>query len=78
MTRSVRRKAGLTGASSSTSLRSARMLLGFQPSNVRSARANQLSPISRSILLGRGTGTGRLRGVLGSLEVGWIGIRHGS
>ena len=48
---------------------SARMLLAFQPNNVRSARVNQPSLISRSNPLGRGTGTGRLRVALDSLEL---------
>ena len=46
--------------SSSTSLRSARMVLGFQPNSARSARVSQPSPLSRATSLGRGTTMGRL------------------
>jgi hypothetical protein len=40
------------------------MVLGLHPKIARSARANQPSPFSRAMSIGRSTGTGRLRDVL--------------
>ncbi len=59
--RSVGEKPVSPAGVSSTSLRSARMVLGFQPKIARSARASQPSPLSRVAWLGRDTGTGKFR-----------------
>src|SRR5262249_2568782 len=73
MVRSAGEKPNSPACVSKASLRSARVVLGFQPKIVRSARANQL--FSGAGALGCGTGTGRLRvaPAAGSLEPGGSG-----
>ncbi len=46
------------------------MVLDFQRKIARSARVNQFSALSGAAWPGRGSGTGRLRVALGSLELG--------
>src|SRR5215813_6735549 len=70
MMRSAGEKPVSPAPSSSTSVRSARMLLDFQRKIARSVRVNQLSALSGVTWLGRGSGTGRLRDALGSLGLG--------
>src|SRR5262249_7085061 len=73
MVRSAGEKPVSPAPSSSTSRRSARMVLDFQRKIARSVRVNQLSELSGATGLGRGSGTGRLRVALGSLELGGSG-----
>src|SRR5262247_2606158 len=70
MVRSAGEKPVSPAPSSSTSRRSARMVLDFQRKIARSVRVNQLSALSGATWLGRGSGTGRLRVALD------VGIWH--
>ena len=71
MVRSVGEKPVSPALSSSTSFRSARIVLAFQPNTVRSARVSQLSAASPAAGPDRGTSAGRLYVVPGSFE--WVG-----